>query len=620
MLPTLTEAIVREGTAAETFRRGQEYYHEGAVGEITRRGDLFQAEVEGSDIYPYTVTLRTDAAGLIEAGCTCPYDWGGWCKHIVAVLLTLIDDPQSVAERPSLDTLLAGAGEDQLRQIVHRLVEIRQVTTETIEGLLAQPTPSAASPPHSPAPEPAPARNISAAVKAARREVRDEVRGLNRFSSSEAYWLVGGVVDGVRSVASHVTEYLNNGDAATALAVLDAITDEYLSVWEELDDSDGDASALFYDLSPLWTEALLSADLDETAREDWTEKLVEYAGNLADFGVDNVFDSPRVAITEGWDAPYVQQALAGEPIELAEDEEEDEDLDDLLLADGGLELIQARLNILERQGRFDEFLNFAGAMGVPDRRATMLVRLGRTEEALSDGLERLHTADEALSLARAFRESDDLERALQVAEHGLSLPARWDSYSVYQATAPLPGELAIWTRDLAHELGHPELALRAARIAFEHEASLGSYLRTREIAGDSWDALRPDLLTYLREHRSAHPAGHVDIFLHEGLINDAVTAVSDIYDWRLTARVADAAVATHPEWVTAKARRHAYGIMDGGQSSHYADAVAWLRRAGVAERVLGHIDAWRAELDDLIAKHVRKYKLRPMLEDLRRRT
>ena len=60
--------------------------------------------------------------------------------------------------------------------------------------------------------------------------------------------------------------------------------------------------------------------------------------------------------------------------------------------------------------------------------------------------------------------------------------------------------------------------------------------------------------------------------------------------------------------------------MDEGQSSHYADAVAWLRRAGAAERVLGHIDAWRAELDGLIAKHVRKYKLRPMLEDLRRRT
>src|SRR5215218_10724459 len=173
MLPTLTEAMVREGAAAETFRRGQEYQSEGAVGEITRRGDLLQADVEGSDIYPYTVSVRTDAASLIEAGCTCPYDWGGWCKHIVAVLLTLIDDPDAVEERPSLDTLLAGAGEDQLRNTVRRLVEMRQVTTETIEGLLSQRAPAPATTPGSPAPEPAPARNMSAAVKAARRQVRD---------------------------------------------------------------------------------------------------------------------------------------------------------------------------------------------------------------------------------------------------------------------------------------------------------------------------------------------------------------------------------------------------------------------------------------------------------------
>ena len=291
----------------------------------------------------------------------------------------------------------------------------------------------------------------------------------------------------------------------------------------------------------------------------------------------------------------------------------------MLLPDGGLELIQARLNILERQGRFDEFLNFAGVMGVPDRRATMLVRLGRAEEALAYALERLTTAEEALSLARTLRESDDAERALQVAEHGLSLPGKWSTYDVYQATPPLPGELAIWTRDLAHELDRPELALRAARLAFEHETSLGSYLRAQEIAGDSWDALRPELLTYLRDHRSVAPAGHVDIFLHEGLIEDAVAAVENIYDWRLTARVADAAIATHPEWVITTGRRRAFAIMDEGRSSHYSEAVAWLRRVGEAERVLGHLDTWRTELDDLIAKHMRKYKLRPMLEDLRRR-
>jgi len=33
-------------------------------------------------------------------GCTCHYDWGGYCKHIVAVLLTFIRDRAEIADRP----------------------------------------------------------------------------------------------------------------------------------------------------------------------------------------------------------------------------------------------------------------------------------------------------------------------------------------------------------------------------------------------------------------------------------------------------------------------------------------------------------------------------------------
>lgn len=618
-LPTLTEAMVREGATAETFRRGQEYERQGAVGTILRRGDLLQAEVEGSDVYPYTVSIRTDAAGLIEAGCTCPYEWGGWCKHIVAVLLALIDAPDAVEERPSLDALLAEVDANRLRGLIHRLVETRQVATETIEGLLARVEPAPTSPGKPAAmPEPAPARNVAAAVRAARRDVRDEVHGLDHLRPSEAYWQVGGVVHGVRDILTQVTAFLNDGDATGALAVLDAITDEYLSIWEGLDDSDGEASAFFYDLGPVWTETLLSADLDEAARESWTEKLNGYAADLSDFGVEDIFDTALVAIAEDWDDPAVKRALAGEP-----EPDDDEVAEARLTPDGDIQLAQARLNVLERQGRIEEFLNLAEATGQRERRATMLVRMGRADEALVYGLDQIRTAEEALGLARTFRERDDPERALRIAELGLTLPTAWDTYTYDDYRFPPPygrAELAIWTRDLASELGQNDLALRAARIAFEREPSLGAYLRAQEIAGESWDTLQPDLLAHLRDHRSALPAGHVDVFLHEGLIGDAVATVSGASDWGLVARVADAAIESHPDWVTATARRRAAGIMDDGRSSHYGEAVAWLARAGAAERALGRVEAWRAELDDLIARHGRKYKLRPMLEDLQRRT
>ena len=37
--------------------------------------------------------------------------------------------------------------------------------------------------------------------------------------------------------------------------------------WTELDDSDGELSGFFEELGPLWTEAILSADLTPTERQ-----------------------------------------------------------------------------------------------------------------------------------------------------------------------------------------------------------------------------------------------------------------------------------------------------------------------------------------------------------------
>ena len=49
--------------------------------------------------------------------------------------------------------------------------------------------------------------------------------------------------------------------------------------------------------------------------------------------------------------------------------------------------------------------------------------------------------------------------------------------------------------------------------------------------------------------------------------------------------------------------------------------MSWRRNgseAALAYEALGRKDDWRACLDDLIDRHRRKYKLRPLLEGLRR--
>ncbi len=66
-IPQLSEATLRRQAAAQSFQRGESYYQCGAVGHLQQRGNTLQAEVEGSEVEPYTVCLTFDDSGLTAA-------------------------------------------------------------------------------------------------------------------------------------------------------------------------------------------------------------------------------------------------------------------------------------------------------------------------------------------------------------------------------------------------------------------------------------------------------------------------------------------------------------------------------------------------------------------------
>src|SRR5436853_6358045 len=98
-MPTakLTESIVQTLATPESFGRGREYYEAGAIFNAVIQGDSLLGECEGSSAPSYQVRIELDNAGIRQAECTCPYDWGGFCKHIVALLLTYLHDRKQFA-------------------------------------------------------------------------------------------------------------------------------------------------------------------------------------------------------------------------------------------------------------------------------------------------------------------------------------------------------------------------------------------------------------------------------------------------------------------------------------------------------------------------------------------
>ena len=234
----------------------------------------------------------------------------------------------------------------------------------------------------------------------------------------------------------------------------------------------------------------------------------------------------------------------------------------------------------------------------------MLARLDRSDEAVEYASKHLRTPEEGLAVAEALRERGDAEAALVVGEKGLSLEGR-------------KVRLAGWITDLAEGLGRRGLALEAALAAFHADPSLASYLRVRELAGEAWPEHRERLLDRLRQSTSYVPTGQVDVFLHENLVGDAITAVEGDPFGDLVARVADAAIESHPDWVIETCRRRAEEIMNQGRSKNYEEAVDWLAKVRDAYLAAGREEEWLAYLAELIDHHQRKYKLRPMLEDLK---
>ncbi len=592
-IPTLSEATIRQQAMAESFRRGESYYQQGAVGSLVQRGNVLQAEVEGSQYEPYRVRVTFDEGGITSTDCSCPYDWGGWCKHIVATLLACLEDPDEIEVRPALEELLADLDREELQSLLLHLAARDPYVADEIESRIALlrsiPTDSQATEAVM-----APPRRTPVDPQPIRRQVTAILHSLDHMRPSEAYWQVSSVVDQVRQLLNQGQGFIEAGDGRNALVVLEAITDEYVEGWIYLDDSDGYAGEFFGELGEAWTEACLVADLSPSERELWAHKLTRWQGEIGDYGLDDVFDAAQAAVLQGWDYPPLRRVLRGEITELGAWEDEPPWFAD--------ELDLARLRVLERQRRYQEYLYLAEAEGQIEQYVIMLARLGRVQEAVDEGLRALSEPGQFLPLAKVMREQGELAAALRVAEHGLTIEGA-------------KGPLAAWLCDLADGMGEPERALKAATVAFRATPSMGAYQRVQALAGERWPELREELLAHLRRASSFFDSqSQVDIFLHEGLLDDAINAVEKGANYDLMERVMDAVIEHRPDWVIKAARKEAERIIDTGQSQYYHHAVNWLDRARAAYCAAGREAEWQTHLGEIRARHGRKYKLMGMLE------
>ncbi|WP_049913310.1 SWIM zinc finger family protein [Halococcus thailandensis] len=108
---------IRSLCTHQSYERGVNYHDQGRVRELTLDGAELTATVRGTHDYEISITIDDSVQTYF---CSCPYDYAGACKHVVAVLLAA--NEREPAQTPSDDSLQAGSP-DPIATDVQTLVE-----------------------------------------------------------------------------------------------------------------------------------------------------------------------------------------------------------------------------------------------------------------------------------------------------------------------------------------------------------------------------------------------------------------------------------------------------------------------------------------------------------------
>ncbi|MDZ8093186.1 MAG: SWIM zinc finger domain-containing protein [Nostoc sp. DedQUE05] len=585
-IPQISEFTIRRHANAKSFQRGEAYYNAGAVNAVIQRGHLLQADVVGTEARPYHVSLNFDSSGLTSVKCTCAYNYEGWCKHIVATMLVCARNSENIEQRPTLEELLNRLNYIETQRLLQELVAEYPLLIEAIDRHVSWMT--------------NPADNQTT-IKFVRRNTLDPApfrRQVRQILKDTVRYFEEGyeedpIGEDLLSVVQTAVDFSERGEGENAIAILEAITSTCAENWDDVAEYGAENDEVVGELNNAWCEAILIAELTPEEKVDIQINLEAWQDEWnADFGL------VMEALRQGWDYPPLVQVLQGNITERGAWEEDVPDYaDDLALI---------RLKILERQERYQEYLYLAEAEGQTQQYLTMLGRLGRVEEAIDAAQTQMNSMEEAFALAKTLSVQGALQQALDIAESGLNLPGNCQY------------ELAIWTSDLAIKLGNSEAALSAIKAAFQMKPCFVDYQKMAELAGENWESVKTDLLRIVRTYNGwGTESAKVDIFLYEGLIDDAIAIASELSSDRseLIHRVMDAAIPHNPGWVIANARRRAEKIMDAGKAEYYYYAVEWLKKARNAYLKSGKKADWLSYRENLMQTHARKRKLMGMFKE-----
>jgi SWIM zinc finger len=612
----LSEVDIQAYSDDVSFRKGYDSYFQHAIVEATLSESVLRAFCHSSSGSPYRVEATLLPAGdksahkVVSAGCNCPR--GGFCKHLVALLLTWIHQPERFVVRSWLMARLDEKSREELLALLEQLVQRQPDIAPMVELLIELPLAS-----------PAQGKN---------RPGRGKERTLDPstlqsqvdsafYNAGEGWGAASRVAAELERLCDIGKSFAEAGEWANAQVVYATIAEETVIQYEGLHD-EGQVSWILGKCAAGLVACLNAQStlpkreqLDAEEREELLTTLFDlwkFGSNYGGIGVD-----VAGAIAANGTAHERKRVEAWLRVEMSPGQDSSRTWRNRSVVDFVVKLKQA-----EHSSDEDVLEEYRNA-GLHKELTEKYLQLGRENEAL--GVAQAHLtepmdvtwcAEQLLQLGEAWREQalafvdlrlNEVKPALQEKSQDFTKAHTVDTYRR-------------WLSEKYLLYGKAKQALDMELTRFQAYPDNTTYRSVRAVAQEAgqpeevWSGLRPRLIQRLEQQ--SRWGALVSIYLDEGEVGQALSALAEMerapriplygYGYRAEAapshyqaQVAEAAEESYPDEALRLYKRVVQRLIDGRGRENYQQATGYLARVRRLYQKLGREPEWQAYMTAL---------------------
>jgi tetratricopeptide (TPR) repeat protein len=560
--PDLTVREIQDWVGPASFSRGENYFYKEAIIEPRRQGMTLKASCLGSYAPSYRVQATLVQDGIAEAKCSCPVGEGGHCKHVAALLLAWVYDPETFEESVEVETSLELRSKPELIALIRQMLQ----RYPDLEYLLKLPSP------------------IKSMGQAAIDPgvIRQQVS--RAFGGSGYEWSGRDLFEAARDfdeLLNLAGQYLVQADFTNAAMIYRVVAEEILH-YENI--VTGDESGGLGELVDTCVEGLgdcLESIQDTNKRQEILKAILNvYLWDIRIGGVGIGDSAPEILLENATTqekellAGLIRSALPGIQ------KWGQETLGGLLLDLQAEELDdEAFLEICRQTGRLIDLVN-------------RLLQLSRLDESVR---ETEKAKDYQLpALADLFVQHGHGSRAERI------MHARFETSQ--------DDRLIDWLKGYAIQQGDYPKALEWAKQLFLSRHSKTEYLEMKNLAIpiNQWPSLRTEMIDWLTDHQ--HFSVLTEIYLEEKEIDLALEALEKTkvltrYRWEyphsLEIIVAKAADETRPEHAIQLYMDRIKRLIERRGRDNYAEAANYLKVVQGIYKRLEQQEHWQSLIASL---------------------